>query len=241
MSLHNLGSFQAVTFDLDETLTWSSPHGTALRRWLDIQAASDVAVPAVLRRADIHFLSACKPHDIVLRVHGQRDMPLHLADIEELTRIFNETPVPGAAKLTKTLTDARVPWAIITTATTEWAHDRLGKCRLPLPDVLVAREQLQGGKDGPASFLHAARSLGVRPDRCLAIDDTPLALEGARKAGMATLGVVTIPREYTDNQWLRAGVVDRVLSLEDVVFTEQGTEVAVSATTIANRLFGREN
>ena len=37
----------------------------------------------------------------------------------------------------------------------------------------------------------AAERLGVAPERCLVIEDTPAGLEAARRAGMAVLGITT--------------------------------------------------
>jgi beta-phosphoglucomutase-like phosphatase (HAD superfamily) len=46
-------------------------------------------------------------------------------------------------------------------------------------------------KPHPDLFLHAAGRLGVPPGRCLVIEDAPLGLEAARRAGMRTIGLAT--------------------------------------------------
>jgi beta-phosphoglucomutase len=50
-----------------------------------------------------------------------------------------------------------------------------------------------GGRAKPAPdiFLYAAAQLGVPPERCLVIEDSPRGLEAARRAGMASIGLAT--------------------------------------------------
>jgi beta-phosphoglucomutase-like phosphatase (HAD superfamily) len=50
-----------------------------------------------------------------------------------------------------------------------------------------------GGRAKPAPdiFLYAAAQLGVPPERCLVIEDSPRGLEAARHAGMAVIGLAT--------------------------------------------------
>ncbi|MFC4030944.1 HAD family hydrolase [Streptomyces polygonati] len=44
------------------------------------------------------------------------------------------------------------------------------------------------GKPAPDLFLHAARSLGVEPARCLVVEDSRYGVEAARAAGMRSYG-----------------------------------------------------
>jgi HAD superfamily hydrolase (TIGR01509 family) len=45
------------------------------------------------------------------------------------------------------------------------------------------------GKPDPAVFLEAARRVGVEPERCLVIEDSPAGIAAARRAGMRCVGV----------------------------------------------------
>lgn len=51
-------------------------------------------------------------------------------------------------------------------------------------EVIVTPEDVTHGKPSPESFLLAAQRLGVRPERCLVIEDGELGFEAARRAGM---------------------------------------------------------
>jgi beta-phosphoglucomutase len=52
------------------------------------------------------------------------------------------------------------------------------------------------GKPDPATFLGAARALGIQPERCLVIEDAIPGVQAAKHAGMACIAVLTTnPRE----------------------------------------------
>jgi beta-phosphoglucomutase-like phosphatase (HAD superfamily) len=55
--------------------------------------------------------------------------------------------------------------------------------------VLVdSAQDVTHGKPAPDLFLHAARTLGVDPDRCAVIEDSPLGVDAANAAGMVAFG-----------------------------------------------------
>ncbi len=45
------------------------------------------------------------------------------------------------------------------------------------------------GKPSPDVFLYAAKKLGVAPNECLVIEDSPNGIEAAKKAGMYSVGI----------------------------------------------------
>ena len=56
-------------------------------------------------------------------------------------------------------------------------------------DQVVSAEDVTRGKPDPQVFLTAAARLGVPPERCIVVEDAPLGVEGARRAGMRSIGV----------------------------------------------------
>lgn len=56
--------------------------------------------------------------------------------------------------------------------------------------VTVSSEEVARGKPAPDVYVEAARRLGVRPDRCAAVEDSRNGIRSARAAGMS---VVAIP------------------------------------------------
>jgi len=61
----------------------------------------------------------------------------------------------------------------------------------PYFDAIVASEDVQRGKPDPQVFLTAAARLEVAPSQSIVVEDAPAGLEGARRAGMRTIGVCT--------------------------------------------------
>ena len=74
-------------------------------------------------------------------------------------------------------------------------------------DLVVSADEVGRGKPDPAIFLEAARRLGLPPGRCIVVEDAPAGLEGARRAGMRSIGVLS-----EHHPWLEADIV--VPSLE---------------------------
>jgi beta-phosphoglucomutase family hydrolase len=53
----------------------------------------------------------------------------------------------------------------------------------------TAAEDVAISKPDPAVFLLAAERLGVPPSRCVVVEDAPAGVEGARRAGMRSVGI----------------------------------------------------
>ena len=99
------------------------------------------------------------------------------------------TAVPGVAEVLAQLT---TPTCVASSGT----HERI---RLALTTTgllprfdgrIFSAQDVARGKPAPDLFLHAAKSLGVRPDRCAVVEDSPLGVEAANRAGMTAFGFV---------------------------------------------------
>lgn len=58
-------------------------------------------------------------------------------------------------------------------------------------EAITAAEDVQRGKPDPQVFLVAAAKLNVPPARCIVIEDAPAGVEGAQRAGMRAVGVLS--------------------------------------------------
>ena len=54
---------------------------------------------------------------------------------------------------------------------------------------IVSADDVHRGKPDPEVFLVAASRVGVSPDRCIVVEDAAAGVEGARRAGMRSIGV----------------------------------------------------
>lgn len=71
--------------------------------------------------------------------------------------------------------------------------------------AVVSAEDVTAGKPDPQVFLAAAARLGVRPARCVVVEDAPAGTEAARRAGMRSVGVLTM------HEHIEADIVVRTL------------------------------
>jgi sugar-phosphatase len=174
----------AVLFDMDGTLVDSRiACENLLRNW------------AVRHGLDTELVSAAAQgrtnRDIV------REFTPHLPAIEEGSRLDQEellyregnVAVPGAVEIISALPAGS--WALVTSASKRVAEMRLECAGLPRPGVLISSDDVCQGKPDPEGYLMAAAQLGVPPQRCLVIEDTPAGLEAAGLAGMQVLAIST--------------------------------------------------
>lgn len=56
-------------------------------------------------------------------------------------------------------------------------------------DAVVASEDVRAGKPDPEVFLKAAAAVGVRPDRCIVVEDAAAGIEAAARGAMRSIGI----------------------------------------------------
>jgi sugar-phosphatase len=174
----------AVLFDMDGTLvdsriacenlvrTWAARHG------LDAEVISAAAQGRTNRDIVREFTP-----------HMPADEEAAWLNEEELRYREGNAAVRGALEIVSALPVGS--WALVTSASRRVAEMRLDCAGLPTPAVLISSDDVRLGKPDPEGYLVAAVRLGVAPERCLVIEDTPAGLEAARRAGMDVLGITT--------------------------------------------------
>jgi HAD superfamily hydrolase (TIGR01509 family) len=140
-------------------------------------------------------------NDTIIREHFGPDVSIveiaRIADrkeerYRELMRTGGVEPLPGVRHWLERL--ARAGWrqAIASSApllNIEAIVDALDIRHLF--DAVVTAEDVQRGKPDPQVFLVAASKLSVPAARCIVVEDAPAGIEGARRAGMRSVGVLT--------------------------------------------------
>ena len=81
--------------------------------------------------------------------------------------------------------------AVVTSGGRELARLRLRHTGLPVPEVLVAAEDVRVGKPSPEGYELAAARLGIEISRSLIIEDTRAGIRAGRAAGATVLAVAT--------------------------------------------------
>jgi HAD superfamily hydrolase (TIGR01509 family) len=135
----------------------------------------------------------------------------------ERTRAFRDElrPVHGAAAAVAEIAAAGVAVCVA-------SQGKLEKTRLSLaltgldglfaPRALFSAHAVARGKPHPDLFLHAARTMGAQPVRCVVVEDTPSGVTGAVAAGMRVLGYCA----DSDAGALAAAGAELVASLAEV-------------------------
>jgi beta-phosphoglucomutase len=64
-------------------------------------------------------------------------------------------------------------------------------------DCVIAGDQVARGKPSPEPYLKASRVLHLPPDSCAVVENAPLGIRSAKKAGMFCVALATsLPKEY---------------------------------------------
>jgi len=112
------------------------------------------------------------------------------ADYRRLVAAHGLTPLPGAREWLTALHDAGWRQAIVTSAPRANAGVMLTALGLHhVFDAVVTAEDVTVGKPDPEVFFAGAGRLGVAPPRSIVVEDAAAGVEGARRAGMKSVGV----------------------------------------------------
>lgn len=102
--------------------------------------------------------------------------------------------VPGVDALLHSLVDAKVPWAIVTSATVPLVEGWLKVKNMPRPIQLVTAEDVEHGKPAPDCFLLGAQKLGVGhvpKANIIVFEDAVHGIRAAKAAGFKVIAVTT--------------------------------------------------
>jgi mannitol-1-/sugar-/sorbitol-6-phosphatase len=174
----------AIMFDLDGVLVDSLRIvERAWRRWADEHGLpADAVLGVVHGRIAREVIGMFAPHldaaEQAQLVGGYETQ--HGAEL---------AAVPGARECVGIASRGR--WAVVTSGTRALATARLAAAGLPAPEILVAAEDVTTGKPDPEPYLRAAAALGVAAADCVVIEDAPMGVLAAKRAGMTVLAVTT--------------------------------------------------
>ncbi|MCV3274096.1 HAD family hydrolase [Roseobacter sinensis] len=183
-------SVDLVIFDFDGVVADSEVISlTTLRESLKAHDL-DLSLDEVRRRC--LGVSVSKIAQMLVDENAAADVDRFRADWE--TRLFDRfrrdlKPVPGVVALLDRLTARDIAFCIASSGT----HQRIGVAlgamglRHRFAHVFSA-EDVARGKPAPDLFRHAARSMNIRPNRCLVIEDSVFGVTAARAASMPVIG-----------------------------------------------------
>ncbi|MCG0286390.1 HAD family phosphatase [Streptomyces sp. PSAA01] len=133
-------------------------------------------------------------HELVFERSGRRLPPDF--DTTFHGRVFDAfrqelQPVAGVSEVLEKLRADGVPYCVASSG----SHERIrvalrttGLYDLFGEDRIFSSEDVGRGKPAPDLFLHAAERMGVAPERCAVVEDSPLGVQAAVAAGMDVYG-----------------------------------------------------
>ncbi len=185
---------RAVLWDLDGTLIDSMAYHW--EAWNDVLqplgyhfSVESFAPTNGLRNEDIlrDFLKIDRPPSAITAIVLAKE-----ARYRSIMRERGLPLLPGAENWLKALRADGWSQAIVTSAPRLNVTAVIDATHLDrLIDTLVCAEDVVQGKPYPEPFLLAADRLGVDPAHCIVVEDAQAGLEGAHRAGMKSIGILT--------------------------------------------------
>jgi HAD superfamily hydrolase (TIGR01509 family) len=188
--------YELVIFDNDGVLVDSEPiSNTILAGYL-----TELGHPTSYEESLRDYMGAAvhRVHDLVEERTGQKlpedfDAMLYA----RIASAFQQqlVAVDGVPELLGKLVADGVAYCVASSGSHE--KIRLGHLKTGLDqwfedEWIFSSDDVGRGKPAPDLFLHAAERMGVAPERCVVIEDSPLGVEAARAAGMDVYGFTSM-------------------------------------------------
>ena len=127
-------------------------------------------------------------------------------------------PLPGAIELIKTLKDKRFKLAVGSSGPPENVELLLNTLKVKKYfDVIITAAEVSKSKPEPDVFLIAAEKVNVKAENCIVIEDAPVGIEAAKRAGMKSIAITTT---HDEKELLIADLIVKDLSfvsIKDVI------------------------
>ena len=93
--------------------------------------------------------------------------------------------------------------------------DILPKSIKVLFDSVITGDLVKNGKPHPEPYLKSARTLGIKPKECIVVENAPLGINSAKRAGMFCVALTTsLPKDYLKKADI---VVDRLEEISGII------------------------
>ncbi|MER6138230.1 HAD family hydrolase [Streptomyces sp. NPDC001815] len=184
--------YELVIFDNDGVLVDSEPISNTLLAAYLTELGHPTSYEECLR--DYMGAAMHRVHDMVEERTGER-LPADFDDVFH-GRVFAAferelEPVTGAVEVLEKLAADGVPYCVASSGSHERirvGHRKTGLDRWFDDGRIFSSQDVGRGKPAPDLFLHAAGRMGVSPEKCLVIEDSPLGVRAAVAAGMDVYG-----------------------------------------------------
>ena len=114
-----------------------------------------------------------------------------MSGVEDRVRTHGVPLQPGAAALLAAVKEAGLAHALVTSSERSFMDAVLASTGLTV-DLTVCADDVTHTKPDPEPYLRAAKLLGVPPDRCSALEDSPNGVASAEAAGCRVFAVPSL-------------------------------------------------
>lgn len=170
-------AFDAFLFDMDGTILDSS--AASERVWGGWARENGIPTPPYHGRRVEDTMADLTAFGIDIDKGAAEVRQRELEDLDGVVAI------PGAVSFLKALPAGK--WTVVTSAPRDLAIRRMQAAGIPVPDRIVAAEDVTNGKPKPDPFLAGARMLSVNPARCLVFEDADAGILAGEAAGASVL------------------------------------------------------
>ena len=219
--------YRAIIFDMDGVLVDSEPLFLgAINRLLEQED-----VPLVSEKENEEFLIGTTIGETWRYLKANRALPLsasiYTSRYDEIVRqvMMEElAPQPGVRALLEICSQRGLPKAVASSSLHQWVDLKLEAIGLVGAfDLVLGGDDVTRGKPEPDIYLKAAAGLGLPPEQCIAIEDSPIGIAAAVGSGAYTIAVRT---EYTRNLDVsQAHTILETLEDFDLSLLAEGPEV----------------
>lgn len=191
--------FDAVIFDCDGTLVNTMPyHFEAWCEALAFYGAGNIF------KEDVFYAMGGRPtKDIVVELNDEYGLKLDPESVAYakreafLTKLEKVELIDEVAAFAQSLR-GKLPMAIATGGSRLVIEKTLQAVSVSdVFDEVVTADDVAVGKPAPDIFLRAAELLGVKPERCLVLEDAPAGVMAAQLAGMTVISIPA-PLDFAD-------------------------------------------
>ena len=183
--------FDAVIFDCDGTLVHSMPlHFEAWCEALSMHGAANIF------KEDVFYAMGGRPtQDIVVEINDEYGLKLDPQKVafskrEAFLRKLGQLELIDEVAAFAESLRGKLPMAIATGGTRLVIEKTLQAVGVSdLFEEVITADDVANGKPAPDIFLKAAQMLGVKPERCLVLEDAPAGVMAGQLAGMTVIAI----------------------------------------------------
>ena len=197
-----MGDFQGIIFDMDGVLVDSEPlFLSAMNRLISADGADPFSDDEYEE-----YLLGTTVEETWRRVKDMRHLSASIPDyVERYDKVVRQllreglSPQPGVTNLLEECVQRGLPKAVASSSLRSWVHLKLEAIKLQDAfDVVLGGDDVTNGKPDPDIYRLAAQCLGLPPQSCVAIEDSPVGIAAAVASGAYTVAVRTYSTRNMD-------------------------------------------